>query len=222
MVAAERKMVAPGAADMTSRFSSEFVQDLPVAGRFYQNVLSLPPGEEAEPRERLLDAAFRVLADLAYDGKLSPSEGRPALAALLGAQRPSGAIADDVAVHAVATWALAEASAVLPRDTWVATARSKAVDYLSSLALKDGWPARPGGAVGAEATRWARLVMGAIRPSSIASIPKPKDDPSGNFAKLTRSLTAGRGSATALASGRAPFDRLVATVGRGHLKVVRG
>mgnify|MGYP003694541381 CR=1 FL=1 len=49
--------------------------------------------EPRERGERLLDVAFRLLADLADDGKLSAAEGRPALAALLAAQRGSGAIA---------------------------------------------------------------------------------------------------------------------------------
>jgi Ca-activated chloride channel family protein len=172
--------------------------------------------------ERLLDVAFRVLADLADDGKLSPAEGRPALAALLAAQRGSGAIADDVAVHAVATWALAEAAIVVPDDRWVVAARTKALDYLAGLAQPGGWPARPGEALDAEATRWARLVVGSIRNASVASIPTPKGEPSKRYVQLRASLAAAKsGGAPPVVAGRQPFERLVRSIGRGHLKVVR-
>jgi hypothetical protein len=269
IVTGEKTAVDVSATSTT--FSSAFVADLPVAGRFYQNVLALSPGVQASNKdgnpnvsgarerdfktqvggiskvdpltgaflnlvtsdsidslsapqrsgERLLDVAFRLLADLADDGKLSAAEGRPALAALLAAQRGSGAIADDVAVHAVATWALAEAAVVLPDDPWVVAARTKAVDYLAGLAQPGGWPARTGEAIDAEATRWARLVLGAIRAASVASIPVPKGEPSKRYVQLRASLAAAKSGATPpVVTGRLPFERLVRSIGRGHLKVV--
>jgi hypothetical protein len=183
-----------------------------------------PPGGLIPPErgDRLLNVAFRLLADLADDGKLSAAEGRPALAALLAAQRGSGVIADDVAVHAVATWALAEAAIVLPDDPWVVAARTKAIDYLASLAQPGGWPARPGEAVDAETTRWARLVLGSIRTASVASIPAPKGEPSKRYVQLRSSLAAAKsGAAPPVVTGRLPFERLVRSIGRGHLRVVR-
>ena len=171
--------------------------------------------------DRLLDIAFRLLADLADDGRLSPAEGRPALAALLAAQRGSGAIADDVTIQAVATWALAEAAIVMPGDPWVAASRTKALVYLAGLAQPSGWPARPGEAVDAEATRWARLVLGAIRPASVASIPVPKGDATKRYMQLRASLAAAKGGGTPpVVTGRLPFERLVRAIGRKHLKVV--
>ena len=103
-----------------------------------------------------------MLADLADDGRLSPAEGKPALAALLAAQIRDGAIAQDVATHAMATWALAESARALPNDAWVGAASTKAVDHLASLASRDGWPKRPDGKPSADATLWARLVLGTI------------------------------------------------------------
>jgi Ca-activated chloride channel family protein len=173
-------------------------------------------------RERLLDAAFRVLADLADDGKLSPADGRPALAALLAAQRGSGAIAEDVVVHAAATWALAEAAIGAPDDPWIAKAKTRAVGYLVDLARTDGWPARPGGATDSETTRWARLVMGSIRPASVRSMPMPKGEPTAQYAQLRSALAATRsGAQPPNVAGQAPFERLVRTIGRNNLRVLK-
>jgi Ca-activated chloride channel family protein len=220
------------AAPRMTTFSSDFVANLPVAGRRFQQVLALAPGiqdrdGDGNPnvngaRERLLDTAFRVLADLADDGKLSPAEGRPALAALLAAQLGSGAIAQDLEVHAVATWALAEAASSTPSDPWVAQARTKAVDYLVRLAQPNGWPMRPGGPVDAEATRWARLILRSIRSASVGSIPMPQGEPTVHYAQLRAGLAAARSGGKPLKiAGRSPFERLVRSIGRGHLKVLR-
>jgi hypothetical protein len=169
----------------------------------------------------LLDAAFRVLADLADDGKLSPAEGTPALAALLAAQRRSGAIADDIAVHAIATWALAEAATAEPANKWLVPARDKALDYLVGCAKPEGWPARDGGVIDADATRWARLIVGALRPEAVSSMPAPAGVPAKAFAQLQASLLAAKsGVPQPIATSRSPFDRLLMTIGRGHLKVV--
>jgi Ca-activated chloride channel family protein len=240
---------AQGGAARVTTFSSEFISDLPVAGRFYQNVLALAPGvHEADdgnpnvngarerdfktklgPEEgpwdsnvRLLDTAFRVLADLADDGELGKAEGAPALAALLAAQHPSGALAQDVAVHAVATWALSEAAINDPGDARVVTAKTKALHYLVACAQKDGWPARPGAPIDAETTRWARLVLAAIRPALVESMPVPAGEPTVHYTELRASLAAARsGGKPPKVTGHSSFDRLVRTVGRGHLKVVK-
>ena len=241
----------PGGVDRTTTFSADFVADLPVAGRFYQNVIALAPGVQdpdgdgnpnvngARARDfktqlgadekswsssaRLLDTAFRVLADLADDGKLSRAEGTPALAALIAAQQPSGAIADDVAVHAVATWALAEAAINDPTDSRIANARTKARDYLVGLALPGGWPPWRGDTIDAETTRWARLVLTFIQPESVGSMPLPAGEPTVNYSRLAASLAAARnGTKPPKVTGHSSFDRFVRAIGRGHLKVGRG
>jgi Ca-activated chloride channel family protein len=233
------------------------VGSLPVAGRFYQNVITLAKGKQApdgdgnpnvngarerdfkttvranlleagefgEARdvgERILDSAFRVLADLADDGKLSPAEGRPALAALLAAQVGSGAIASDVKAHAVATWALAEAAIRAPGDPWIAQARTKALDYLVHIAQPLGWPKRPQGAFDADATRWARLVVGSIRPLAVESIPVPTGEATLHYAQLRAALAAARsGAKPPKVAGQSSFERLVRAIGRGKLKVLK-
>jgi hypothetical protein len=238
---------------------AKLVTNMPVAGRFYQDVIALAPGvqdpdgdgnpnvngarerdfktsvggisnvnpltgtwvESRENNARVLDTAFRVLADLADDGKLSKAEGKPALAALLAAQRPSGAIASDIAVHALATWALAEAALTAPGDASIASAKTKALDYLVGLALPKGWPAWPGGAIDAETTRWARLVLSKIQPAAVVSIPVPAGEPTVNYAQLTASLAAAKSGGTPpKVAGRSSFERLVRTIGRGHLSLM--
>ena len=251
-VAGEKSMIDLDKNQTSTTFSSEFISNLPVAGRMYQNTIALSPGVQdpdgdgnpnvngarqrdfkkkvgrpsrdagtfRESDERLLDEAFRVLADLADDGALSSAEGKPAVAALLAAQRGSGAIAEDVAVHAVATWALAEAAASLPNDPWIGQARQKASDYLVHLAKPDGWPARPGGAIDGEATRWARFVLASFAPEVVQSIPVPSGEASKLFALLRSSIAAAKSGATApVVTGTAPFDRLVRSIGRRNLKV---
>jgi Ca-activated chloride channel family protein len=211
---------APSAQPLT-KFKADFIADLPVAGRFYQNVLALAPGVQEEhesnaqsegvsTRDRLREAAVRLLADLADDGVMTTSEGRPALAALLGAQIPSGAIARDVTTQALATWALAEAAAATPKDPWLATAASKAADALASVKPDD-----------AEGARWARLVLGIVRPAAVASILAPAGVPGNDYVRLRAAIAAARsGASTPPASGRQPFDRLVAAIARGKLKVM--
>ncbi len=185
-------------ADGSTRFSDTFIQDLPVPGRFYQNVLAMAPGgndadgdgnpnvhssrhrdfkavvlgfshvdpltgqwmsrvspnsvEEMEVitgvaarviqkqrlemrPDRVLGATLRVLADLAEDGQLSPSEGLPAVAGLLGAQHSGGALSYDLALHALATWALVEAAELLPDEPWVREAANQAMVYLKGATL---------------------------------------------------------------------------------------
>lgn len=70
----------------------------------------------------LREAALRVLADLLDNGRLSRSEGLPALAALVATQRVDGSFSSDPATDALATWALAEVAAALPDLPWVAEA----------------------------------------------------------------------------------------------------
>ena len=146
----------------------------------------------AEARDRLRDAAFRVLADLADDGKLSPADGRPALAALLAAQVADGAIAEDVKTHAIATWALAEAAAAMRKEPWIADARTKAVGYLAQLAGPNGWPKRPDGKLDGEATRWAMLVLSRVQPSAVTELKMPMGNPSEEYKRLRDAIFAGK------------------------------
>jgi hypothetical protein len=128
-------------------------------------------------------------------------------------------VSRDVVAHALATWALDEAAQALPKDTWVSAARTKAVDYLTGLATPGGWPASAGQSIDPEATRWARLVMGMIRPSVVASIPMPAGDPSLQYKRLREAIAAAKsGQPPAPAKGRDPFDRLVASIGRGKIR----
>jgi len=202
------------ASNQATKFSSELVKDVPVAGRFYQHTLELEPqlvdGEGNAPssdassaRARLREAALRVLADLADDGHLTASEGRPALAALLAAQQPSGAVAADVPVHVLATWALAEAAAALPGDPWVAKARAKAIEYLAGLAKAGTLPGRE--------TPFALLVLDSFD-SAGRHVPASQAD-------LRKALEAVSADGKPPAK-RSPADRLLASIGRGHLRIV--
>jgi len=134
-----------------------------------------------------LDAALRVLADLAEDGKLSPSDGQPALEALLAWRMPSGALSEDPATHAIATWALSEAAVALPKDTRVAKARDAATARLAKLSAGEDW---------------VRLVRTAPVASGAAGL----------LAKLRPAEAKGR---------HTPLDRLIASIGRGRLRVIR-
>jgi Ca-activated chloride channel family protein len=202
-----------------TKFSDELIADLPVPGRFYQNVLTLAPGlqdadgegnpnvhgsrsrdykavvggiSNVEPLTgpqgmqinpnsidtmevitagvgiefgraqggfaRIVQAqggtgstgftppsfdttrgtgpvreALRVLADVAEDGELSPADGIPALAALMAAQSRTGSLSHDVRWHALASWALVEASAALPDDPWLRASTDRAVRFLADL-----------------------------------------------------------------------------------------
>jgi hypothetical protein len=172
--------------------------------------------EPGAARARLRELAFRVLADLADDGKLTTAGGKPALAALLGTQLPDGTIAEDVTTHAVATWALIEAATAMPNDAWIATARDKAVDHLAALASTAGWPRSDGGKTDVEATRWARLALGKIRPDVVSGVPVPQGAPSEGYARLRDAIVAKRPGV--LKGNLGAFDRLIATIGRGRLK----
>jgi Ca-activated chloride channel family protein len=194
----------------------------PPPGRFYQSTLQLAPSvaklagnqapaeEGAADHSRLREAAFRVLADLADDGKLSPAEGKPALAALLAAQAKIGAIANDIATHAIATWALAAAAKAVPTEPWIAAARTRALDYLVTMKTSGD----------AEATRWARLVLSRLKPAALAGVPVPQGEGSKDYVRLRDAIAASKsGTKAPRAAGHGPFDRLVATIGRGKLTI---
>lgn len=158
-----------------------------------------------EASARLSDAALRVLADLAEDGALSPSAGKPALAALLAAQRKGGAISDDLRVHALATWALAEAAVRCKDEPWVARASKEAASHLATIAK----------GADDEGKRWARLALAVAAPAT----PRP-DAPasagSAEWKRLAAALQAVPSPASRIAGGE-PFDRLCANARRGHL-----
>lgn len=273
-VTAERQVVSLDSTRTSTRFSDDFIHDMPVPGRFYQNVLALAPGvqgaegagnpnvhgardrdfkaivggisnvepltgqwmsrvnansiEEMEVitagagvefgQERVrgdarhvLEAAIRVLADLAEDGRLSPAEGRPALAALLAAQREDGALASAAGVHAIATWGLAEAAGAMPDDPWVRGAAEKATAHLLGKTS--------GPVVDVEAQRWCEMVARWLRPTldpAAAVLPVDAGKP------LLDMLRAAQGvSLTGGSVGRHPLGRLIAALPRGHLKVAR-
>lgn len=202
----------------------------PQASRVYQATLNLPPSRgEAdgdgnpnvlgardadfrsdasprEPRSRLREAALRVLADVAEDGAISPSGGKPSLAALLAAQRRGGAISDDVVVHALATWALAEAAVRCKDEPWVARASKEAAVHLERVAKQ----------ADDEGRRWARLALSVAAPGSITPTVSAKGG-SESWNRLVAALQAARSTGAGLSGGE-PFDRLCANARRGHLR----
>ena len=215
---------SPSVPPATTDFSDAFIKDPPIAASFYRNLLKLeqgtsgdhavraPEGTRPEARDRLLDAALRVLADLADDGKLSASEGRPALASLLGAQRRTGAVSVDVVAQSIASWALAEAAVRLPSDPWVAEASRKATDYLTQLGRPEGWPSRPGAEVAEAATSWARLVLARLRPEVVANA--GRGDLRGALLQL-RSYAPG-----STAGHRSAIERLLGSLERRNLRLL--
>jgi Ca-activated chloride channel family protein len=154
---------------------------------------------------RLRDAALRVLADLADDGRLSPSGGRPSLAALLAAQRKGGAISDDVTVHALATWALAEAAVRGKDEPWLLRAAKDAAAHLERVA-KDADD---------EGKRWSRLALSVAAPGAVR--PAASDVAiSAEWKQLATALQAAPAPGARLSGGE-PFARLCANARRGHL-----
>jgi len=155
--------------------------------------------EERSDGTELRQAAIRVLADLADDGKLTAAEGRPALEALLAVPASS-----DPTTQALIAWALSEAPGQLP-------AAAKALDALVLMA-------KPG--MDSEGARWARLVLGAFRPSALATIPEPLGEAGKDYARVRASIASAKSGGKAMnVTGHTPLDRLVATIGRGHLKL---
>jgi hypothetical protein len=264
-VVAEGNVVDLEKTSTSTKFSDKFIRDLPVPGRFYQNVVTLAPGVQdsdggdpnvhgshgldfkavvrgignvdpltgqsagsvnpnsieemavitAGARNHLLEAALRVLADLAEDGRLSPAEGIPALAALLAAQSPSGAVARDLRLQAVATWALAEAAAALPDESWVREADARATDYLihhaDRVATKE---------IHSETGQWLSLVLSMVRPEQFPEVAPAPGETSRSLRRLADALAAARtGAAGERRAGDHPFDRLVGSIPLGHLRV---
>jgi hypothetical protein len=168
-------------------------------------------------RQHLLRAAWRVLADLAEDGRLSAAEGIPSLAALLAAQRPDGAITADMRIHAIATWALAEASAALAEDRWVERAARSAGARLGAAMRPEGWARVATGPIDAETTAWCALVLGWIDPERV--IPASHGAQSEPLATLLRAFDTGEVGAGVPRGQRSPFERLLAAIPLRHLKI---
>jgi hypothetical protein len=188
--------------------------------RLFEAPIREDPTTVAPEQGPLIDASLRVLADVAEDGRLSAAEGIPAVAALLAGQTVDGAISYELRIHALATWALAEAAAAMPEDPWIREATELAERYLFENATQEGWPRTPGGEMDAEATRWCLLVAGWIRPDRTPEVVSPPTDPSGAYGRLQVALAAARtGTAVEPPSGRRPFDRLVRAVPAGRLRV---
>ena len=73
-----------------------------------------------------------------------------------------------------------------------------------------------------EATRWALLVLGSIQPASVKSIPVPQGAPSEAYTQLRASLDVAKTKGQPpVVAGTSAFARLVATIGRGNLTVVK-
>jgi hypothetical protein len=118
-------------------------------------------------------------------------------------------------VHAIATWALAEAALEMPGEPMVKEARSRALSFLVAVA-------KNGGALDAESARWARLVLGALDPAAASSIPAPVGPASPVYERLRSALAGSRsGVAVTKQTGHGAFDRLVSTIRRKNLRVVR-
>jgi hypothetical protein len=141
-------------------------------------------------------------------------------------QQPSGEIGRIVVDHALAAWALAEAAMAAPKDASLAAARTKAIAYLVGLKRSEGWPFAAGGAIDAESTRWARLVLSLIQPEAVRSMPVPAGEPMDNYKRLTAILDAVRFGAKSPAvevvgEVESSFDRFLRAIGRGKLKTVK-
>ena len=168
--------------------------------------------------DRLLITSLRVLADLAEDGRLGPSEGKPSLAALLGAQVPSGAIAEDPNVQAFVAWALAEGAAALPHDPWVRQAAERAAADLARRATSAGGSTAC--RLDAEDARWVRLILGWLRPGKPLTPGAPTGDPSAPYVDLCRAAS-GEAVPARGAGRRTSWDRLLRAIPLGHLTYVR-
>ncbi|HET6372539.1 MAG TPA: VIT domain-containing protein [Candidatus Polarisedimenticolia bacterium] len=138
----------------------------------FSNIVTRSGGPAAPPTVRgeasnrsepnlIEEAALRVLADLADDGKLARSEGLPALAGLLRAQYSNGAFALSPRAQTLATWALAAAAASEPRLRWVPEAARKAAEFLTRMRSSCGLM-EPG------ERAWADLVLELSGPSDSA------------------------------------------------------
>jgi hypothetical protein len=216
-----------------------FIHDLPNEPRFYRQVLFLasPGGNEAGRLEvagiaqgvvqpagwaaasRSAECAIRVLADLGDDGRLAPSEGVPALAALLGAETPSGTISADLGVQAFAAWALAEGAEALPADPWVRESAEKAIADLTVRAVALG-ESGGGGPGDVEPARWARLVLGWLRPAKALKLEAPAGDPSPAYFELVQAISAPTAPDRAWLAPT-PWARLLRSVRLGHLRCIR-
>lgn len=92
-----------------------------------------PPRPRKQSPRSIEEAALRVLADLADDGRLSRSEGMPALAGLLGAQYSDGGFSASIRVQSLATWALTTAAASEPGLRWLPEAARDAALFLMRM-----------------------------------------------------------------------------------------
>ncbi|HEY3176276.1 MAG TPA: VIT domain-containing protein [Candidatus Polarisedimenticolia bacterium] len=130
----------PGGVVQSARDTSLLAHSVPMTvARF--DPAGVSRGRSPETGQRLEEASLRILADLADDGRLSRTEGLPALAGLVAAQGPAGRFSDTVRTQALAAWALAEAAAAEPRLHWVPEAARAAASYLESLRPAPGaWP----------------------------------------------------------------------------------
>ena len=109
----------------------------------------------------------------------------------------------------------AEAAITLPREPLVAQARARALGYLVAAAKA--------GVSDVESALWARLVLRGLDPAAASSIVPPGGTASEAYESLRSALADSRmGAKKKPQPARTPFDRLLVTIGRRNLKVVRG
>ncbi|MBI3448639.1 MAG: VWA domain-containing protein [Acidobacteria bacterium] len=146
------------------------------------NVVTRPvePSTQASPATRqrrdepgfIEEAALHVLADLADDGRLSRSEGLPALAGLLGAQYSDGGFSLSLRAQALATWALVAAATSEPRLPWLPAAVRRAADFLNALRAASE-------AIDPIDDAWVDSILGRVRASGLAGESSVSVDGSG-------------------------------------------
>ena len=134
-----------------------------------------------------------------------------AAAAVLAAQSPTGALSHEVRWHALATWALAEASLSRPDDDWLRVGADRAVQF-----LVDTLSANAGGELLARTLdtptkQWCLQLLDVLsRPSSVGP------------SSLVHHLN-GLGIEEGQPPGRIgeTLDRLVRALPRGYLERLR-
>ncbi len=210
----EIEVLVAGASDEYGRAHGGFV-----VGDMPPPALAWSPAPSAAilaARAGVEEAALRILADLAEDGRLSRSEGLPALAGLMSSQLRGGWFGPSVRTQALALWALARATVADPRLPWVRQAALAAADSLRQMGLAGvGWPELAAGPMEPIATRMARLALD-LAGNCDAGLPDTTAAPDADSALLPEALFVLRGvgpeggwsaAAAALARriGRAPL-----------------
>ncbi len=178
----EVEVITSGASDEFGRADGGFANVRSVPGGVIGalptvEAVTPPPLPTALKHSDHLELSLSILADILDDGKLSRSEGLPALAGLLAIQYSDGAFTLSIKEQAIAAWALAEVARAQPDLPWIAEAARRAREFLETNRLDDGtWPSIAGGERDdAEASRWARLAIDAASRTPILHAPLKED-----------------------------------------------